>query len=74
MHILNDSHVAKILAKGVTQPAKLLTDVVEALACFVQKDACPSLERVSRELAQVLGTYPGMYFLRLPLKQEKPFY
>ncbi len=62
-HVLNDSCVTKIHAKGVTQPVKLLADVVRALACFVQKDACPNLEQVSRVLVQVLGTYPGMHFI-----------
>jgi hypothetical protein len=63
MRILNDSCVAKIHATGVTQPAKMLADVVRALACFVQKDACPNLEQVSGVLVQVLGTYPGEHFL-----------
>ncbi len=35
MRILNDSCVTKIHAKGATQQAKLLTNVVRALACFV---------------------------------------
>ncbi len=62
MRILNDSHVVNIHVKGVTQPSKLLTDVVEALACFVQKVTCPNLERVSGVLAQVLAIYPGRYY------------
>jgi hypothetical protein len=44
MHVLNEPCVTKIHAKGVTQPAKLLADVVGALACFVQKDASPNPE------------------------------
>jgi hypothetical protein len=63
MHVLNDSCVAKIHAKGIAKPAKLLADVVRALACFVQNDPCPSLEQVSRILVQVLGTYPRAHFL-----------
>ncbi len=63
MHILNDSHVANIHAKGVTQPAKLLADVVGPLAYFVQKDTCLNLEQVSVILFQVLSTYHGVHFL-----------
>ncbi len=63
MCVLNDSCVAKIHVKGVTQPAKLLADLVGALACYVCKGACPNSEQVSRVLDQVLGTYPGTHFL-----------
>jgi hypothetical protein len=50
MRVLNVSCVAMIHAKEVTQPAKLLVDVVRAPACFVQRDASLNLEQVSEVL------------------------
>jgi hypothetical protein len=70
MPILNDSCVAKIHAKRVTQPVKSLADVVGALACFVKKDTCPNLEQVSRALAQVLGSCPNAHFLAISQIKE----
>ncbi len=38
MCILNDSRVAEVHSEGVAHPAKSLSDVVGALASFVQED------------------------------------
>jgi hypothetical protein len=63
MCILNDSCVAEVHSEGVTNPAKLLLDVVRALACFVQEDTCPDLQRVSGIFAEVFVANPWAYLL-----------